>query len=50
MPPLQEPADTLQSTGDAWLGIVIPGIILLISIGVSVFLYRHFLRKRSSRP
>jgi hypothetical protein len=42
-----DPAATLQPMGEAWVGIVVPGLVLAVSVAVSAFLYWRFVRARS---
>jgi hypothetical protein len=42
-----DPVRDLSPIGGTAVGIIVPTIILLISIGVSIWLYRHFVTKRA---
>ena len=36
------PQESTERIGGAWLGIVIPAVLLLLSFGVTWMLYKHF--------
>lgn len=39
-----DPTATLRPLGEPWIGMVVPGLILAVSIAVSAFLYWRFVR------
>jgi len=47
---VEDPAASLRPLGEAWVGIVIPGLILAVSVAVSAYLYWHFVRGRGQGP
>lgn len=45
IPFIDDPAQQLEPQGAAWIGIVVPGLVLLVSCAVSFYLYWYFVKR-----